>query len=131
MTPRTVPEWIGKDANSPAPPRVRLRVFEAHGGICHISGRKIRPGEPWDLDHVTALCNWTGEGHGNRESNLQVLCKWCHKGKTAGDVAEKSRAYRVKAKLYGKAKAKGRPLPGTKASGWKKRMDGTVERRDE
>ncbi len=28
-------------------------------------------------------------------------CGWCHKGKTAGDVAEKSRTARVKAKHAG------------------------------
>lgn len=131
MTGRSVKEWIGSTPDTAIPPRVRLRLFERAGKKCEECGRVLIHRGEFDIDHKIALVNWTGEGHGNRESNLQVLCKWCHKGKTAGDVAEKSRAYRVKAKLYGKAKAKGRPLPGTKASGWKKRMDGTVERRDE
>ena len=40
-TGRTVPEWIGKTPDTPAPPRVRLRIFETFGGRCAICGRKI------------------------------------------------------------------------------------------
>ena len=75
---RSVPEWIGKTPDTPVPPRVRLRVFERHGGICHISKRKIMPGEAWDCDHFIALIN----GGEHRESNLRV--------KTAEDVKEKA-----------------------------------------
>lgn len=41
---REVPLWVGKTPDSQVPARVRLRVFEAHGGRCWISGRKIMPG---------------------------------------------------------------------------------------
>jgi 5-methylcytosine-specific restriction protein A len=63
---RSVPEWIGKTDDTPPPPRVRLRVFEAHNGKCHLTGRKIGPADQWDVDHVLALAN----GGENRESNL-------------------------------------------------------------
>jgi hypothetical protein len=46
------------------------------------------------------------------------------------DVHEKSRSYRKRLRHAGiKVAAKGRPLPGTIASGWKHRMDGGWERR--
>jgi 5-methylcytosine-specific restriction enzyme A len=125
---RTVGEWVGATPDSQIPPRVKLRVFESHGGKCHLSGRKIMPGDAWDCDHVIALVNWSGEGHGNRESNLAPALRDKHREKTAADVAEKSMIRRKRAKHLGIRKPS-RPMPGSKASGFRKRMDGTVERR--
>jgi 5-methylcytosine-specific restriction endonuclease McrA len=65
---------------------VRLRVFERHGGICHISKRKIMPGEAWDCDHLIALIN----GGEHRESNLGPALQKYHRVKTAEDVKEKA-----------------------------------------
>lgn len=119
MTGRSVPEWIGATPDTPVPPRVRLRVFEAHGGVCHLSGRKIRPGEPWDCDHVKALTN-DGE---NRESNLAPALRDKHRAKTAEDVAEKAKVYRKRARHLGVKSRKGRSLTHPKL---KRRFDGTV-----
>lgn len=94
---REVPEWIGKTDNTPIPPRVRTRVFLAHKGICHISGREIRAGEAWDVDHVIALIN----GGENRESNLAPALRDKHREKTAQDVAEKSKVERIRQKHLG------------------------------
>ena len=56
----------------------------------------------------------------------------CHRapgGKTAQDVADIARAKRREAAHGGfKTKTK-RPMPGSRASGWKRLMDGTVVRR--
>ncbi|WP_084800950.1 HNH endonuclease [Bradyrhizobium sp. Tv2a-2] len=122
---RSIKEWIGKTHDSQVPPRVRLRIFERHNGICHISGRTIRAGETWDLDHVVSLIN----GGEHRESNLAPALKAPHRLKTAQDVAEKSRVYRKRAAHLGIKPKKGRPMPGSRASGIRKRMNGTVERR--
>ena len=92
---RAVKEWIGATPDAKVPPRVRLRIFEREGGICHISKRKIMPGERWDLDHVPALIN----GGQNRESMLFPALKDKHKAKTKEDVAEKA-AVAAKAKAH-------------------------------
>ena len=94
---REVPEWIGATDDTAIPMRVKLRVFERHGGVCHLSGRKIAAGEPWDCDHVKALIN----GGENRESNLAPALKAPHKAKTALDVAEKAKINRKRAKHLG------------------------------
>lgn len=95
---RAVAEWIGRSDDTPAPPRVRLRVFEAYGGRCHWSGQRINAGDAWDLDHIKALIN----GGENRESNLAPILRGKpHKEKTADDVAEKSKVARVRAKHLG------------------------------
>lgn len=123
MGGRSVKEWIGATPDTPVPPRVRVRVFDDKDGRCHRCGRKIAAGETWTCEHLTALIN----GGANRESNLDVTCSWCLPEKNAEDVAEKSRvAVRRKSHLGVKAR-KGRPLAGTRASGIRKRMDGTVE----
>jgi len=94
---RSVPEWIGATPDTPIPPRVRLRVFEAHGGVCHIAKRKILGGEAWDCDHVIALIN----GGENRESNLAPALRDRHREKTADDVALKSKTQRTRLKHLG------------------------------
>ena len=121
---RDVPEWIGKDDNTPIPPRVRLRVFIKHDGVCQECGVKII-NKRWICDHRIALIN----GGANREGNLGPIHETCDKTKTAADVKEKSKVYRKKAKNIGLKITKGRAFPGSKASGWKRRMDGSVVKR--
>lgn len=95
--PRSVTLWQGKSDDTPAPPRVRLRVWTRCEGKCGQCGRVIRPGEGWTLEHLVALIN----GGRNSEDNLGVTCDWCLPAKNAADVAEKSRTARVKAKHIG------------------------------
>lgn len=67
----------------------------------------------------------------------QLLCSDCHAVKTneqnagpasRGDKTEIAKTVRLIANRAGVKKQKGRPLPGSKRSGMRKRMDGTVER---
>lgn len=128
--PRSVKEWFGDTPDTAVPPRVRLRVLEAFNFRCDEldggCGRPIRTGDRWTCDHKKAIIN----GGENREKNLHPLCSWCDPPKTAGDVAEKSAVYQSKLRHNGiKPKFKGRPLIGTKASGWKHKMSGQWVRR--
>lgn len=94
---RAVPEWIGKTDDAAIPHRVRLRVFMRFGGICHLSGVQIRPGDQWDCDHIVALVN----GGEHRERNLAPALRAEHRKKTAADVKQKSKDYRVRSKHNG------------------------------
>ena len=109
---RKVKEWQGKTDDTAAPPRVRLRVFEAHSGICYLTGRKITPADQWDLDHVIALVN----GGENRESNLAPALRAAHREKTAEDVAMKAKDRRVRSKHIGAAPKK-RKMPYRRFNG--------------
>lgn len=125
MTGRSTKEWVGLHPDSPIPPRVRLRVFERTHGACALCTRKLVPGQ-WACDHIKALTN----GGEHRESNLQALCiSPCHSSKTREDVAMKSEAYGFRLKAAGIKAKKGRPMAGSKASGFKRKMDGTVVKR--
>lgn len=94
---RSVEEWVGKTDDTPVPPRVRLRVFEREHGVCYLSGRKIMPGEQWELEHVVALCN----GGEHRESNMAPALVKPHKQKTAADRRTKAKNDRVRRKHIG------------------------------
>jgi len=118
---RAVPEWIAKHDDEAIPKRVKLRVFERHNGICHISGRKITAADQWDCDHIVALCN----GGEHRESNLAPALRDKHRAKTAEDVGVKSKTARVRAKHLG-IKRSARPMPGSRASKWKQKLNGQV-----
>ena len=91
---RSVELWVGKTDDAKVPPRVRARIFEREGGRCWISGRKIMPGDLWDLDHKVALIN----GGRHAEDNLFPALRDKHREKTADDVALKSKVARVRAK---------------------------------
>ena len=94
---RSVDLWVGKTDDAKVPPRVRVRVFEREDGRCWISGRKIMPGDRWELDHKVALIN----GGAHSEDNLAPALVDKHREKTASDVALKSKTARVRAKHLG------------------------------
>ena len=94
---RSLPEWIGKTPDSAIPPRVKLRVWERCEGKCALTGRKLRPGDAYEFDHILALAN----GGEHREANLQLVCSAAHKEKTRSDVALKSKTARIALKHRG------------------------------
>lgn len=94
---RAVEEWIGANDDAAVPPRVKLRVFEAYGGRCYLSGRKIMPGDKWEVEHRLAIIL----GGQNRESNLAPALQAPHKLKTADDMARKSKITRTRQKHLG------------------------------
>lgn len=94
---RSVPEWVAKSDDEKIPPRVRLRIWEREQGRCALTGRKIRPGDPFDYEHKIALCN----GGQHRESNIVLALRSEHKAKTREDVAERVKTDRMRAKFLG------------------------------
>jgi len=121
---RRVPEWVGKTDDTPVPPRVKIRVLDRYFGLCDECTWPIGDSK-WTCDHRVAIIN----GGENRERNLRPICIPCNKEKNKLDMEIKSKITRIRKRHLGLRKAKGRPLPGTKASGIRKRFDGTVERR--
>jgi 5-methylcytosine-specific restriction endonuclease McrA len=117
---RDVPEWQGKDDNSMPPPRVRLRIFQAHNGRCYITGQKINGGDKWQLDHITALCN----GGENRENNLAPVLDAPHKEKTKQDVSQKSKTARLQKKHLGITKKTG--FSTNRVGKFKKKFNGDI-----
>lgn len=110
---RSVPEWIGKHDDQKVPPRVRLRVFDRYEGRCYLTGREIRPGEKWELEHKIPLIL----GGEHRESNMAPALVDPHKEKTKAEQAIKSKIAKTRKKHLGisapKQKIPGRGFPKT------------------
>jgi 5-methylcytosine-specific restriction enzyme A len=105
------------------PTKVKVAAFERCGGRCEGCGSHLSPGK-FAYDH--ALPDWLG---GEPVlSNVQVLCSPCHSQKTHGEDRPRiQKAKNQRAKHLG-AKTTARPIPGSKASGIRRRMNGTVEK---
>jgi 5-methylcytosine-specific restriction endonuclease McrA len=114
---RAIPEWIATHDDQAIPTRVKIRVFDLFNGKCQICELPVTTAA---YDHRVALIN----GGAHRESNLQLLCVPCHKGKTKSDVAKKSKTARVRARHLGIKKPS--RFPGSKKSKFKKKVNGEV-----
>lgn len=106
-------------------PLQRAKIFEAHGGVCHICGGKIGVADEWDLEHIIAL----KISEDDSDENLAPAHKKCHQQKTKADRKIISKAERVRAKHQG-AKPKSK-FPGARGSPLKRKVNGTVVKREE
>ncbi|MFN6253750.1 MAG: HNH endonuclease [Acetobacteraceae bacterium] len=106
MTGRSVPEWIGRSPDAKPPTSVRVRVFERHGGRCHLTGQKIGTGDRWELDHVKPLAL----GGENREQNLAPALYAPHREKAAAEKTDVSKADRIRLKHTGGWPRSKRPI---------------------
>lgn len=110
---RALPEWISRNDDTPVPPRVRLRVYDRFGSICHICELPIKTSETWHADHVKALI----EGGQNRESNLAPAHAHCNLAKANGEKSRKAKVQRTRQKHTGAIRPKGQ----IKSRGFEKR----------
>ncbi len=108
-------------------PQQRAKVFLDNEGTCSQCTRKLTSKDDWIVEHETALEN----GGSNEASNLKITCLWCKPKKDAVDhkIAAKTRHKATKHVVPGKHRKTG--FATNKNSKYKKRMDGTVERRDQ
>lgn len=91
---------------------------------------RYRCNAPIDLgnfhyDHISP--DWYSKD--NELENCQVLCRVCHSAKTRRDVKDIAKSKRIIDKRIKARKPRGRPLMGTKRSGWKRKVNGEVVRR--
>lgn len=100
----------------------RIEIVLSQGGRCAMCGNKLQNGH-YEFDHIQAL-EHDGD---NAADNWRAICTSpCHKAKTKADHQARAKRDRI---AVGGRQRKGAPMPGTRASGIRKRMDGRVERR--
>ena len=123
---RSKTEWQGRTDDSMPPQSVRLRIFRQQDGRCPICTRQLNPGNI-TTDHTVAL----EDGGENREQNLQLICTApCSLKKTGEENRRRAKADRAIAKRLGFRQSR-HIVPGSRRSPWKKKLDGTVVRREE
>jgi hypothetical protein len=103
----------------------RIRIFDTAEGKCAICALPIQVAEKWHIDHAIPL--W--QGGLDTEDNMRPAHDHCHIEKTMTEATMRAKETRVRARHLGIRKRIRRPMPGSRASRWRKRMDGTVERR--
>lgn len=105
-------------------PKRRAEIFRDADGICHLCCRKIGPGETWEVEHVKPLAL----GGADDADNMRPAHVDCHKGKSRDEIRIVRKADR-QMKAHAGVKRTSRPMPGSRASRWKRTLDGrTVER---
>lgn len=108
---RSVEEWVGRTPDSRPPPRVLLRIFDRAHGKCHISGKKIEPGDKWEAEHVKRL----EDGGENRENNLAPALVKFHKQKSKEERERAAKADAAKKRHLG---VKGAPKRKIQSAGF-------------
>ncbi len=105
----------------------RLDVFRSQRGICHIcSGRINEYTEAWEIEHQIPLAL----GGADDETNWRLAHRKCHRAKTKSDIKTIAKTKRVFLRMVGAHRPRS-PLPGGRHSPWKRKLDGTVVRRDD
>lgn len=108
------------------PARIKAAAALRANGQCEGCSRRLLAGD-FHFDHDIP----DGIGGEPTLDNCRVLCRSCHAVKTAkADVPRIAKAKRVHRKHVG-IRSAGRKMPGSRGTPWRKRMDGTVERRRE
>lgn len=108
--------------------KMRADVFMSRGGLCHLCNMKVVPGEEWDVSHEIPL----EAGGSDTPDNWYVAHRKCHRTHTATvDAPLIAKVKRIHQRHIGAKPKSKNPLPGSKNSKWKRRMDGTVVRRDQ
>lgn len=110
-------------ARQPLSRTKRLRLFERDHGVCHLCEQRIQAGQKWEAEHRIPLAL----GGADDESNMAPAHVKCHTKKTKADKGQIAKATRQRFGHLGIRSTTARPMPGSKASGLKKRFDGTVE----
>lgn len=126
------PEHLGKRRDFSA--KIKAEARERADGHCEKCGTPFADDDPQEVDHITP----DGLGGTNTLDNAQVLGSracLCHPKKTAEDLTRMTKADRQGQRTGRQRPNKRRrnwpskPMPGSKASGFKQKFSGEVEKR--
>ena len=88
---------VGTTPRKPLTPTQRLKLFEAHKGICVLCNKEIKSGEKWIDEHIRPLAL----GGSNDLENRRPVHVVCAAVKTPNDLAAIAKAKRQKRAALG------------------------------
>lgn len=114
------------EPRKPLTPKQKLKMFIAQKGVCCICKCRIdHVKEAWD-EHVNPL--WL-KGN-NKAPNRSPAHAKCARKKTGKEAGDRSKVRTTAQKHFGAGKSrKSPPMPGSRDSKWKRKMNGTMELR--
>lgn len=100
----------------------KVELMLSQNGKCAACGQRLIAGM-FDYDHIQDL-----QHEGNNDlDNWQALCtKPCHKDKTRRGIQARAKVERIS---VGGRERKGPPMPGSRASKWKRHINGRFTER--
>ena len=106
--------------------KMRADIFLSRGGTCHLCNMKVVPGEDWDVSHDIPL----EAGGKDDATNWFVAHRKCHRVHTSTvDAPLIAKVKRIHQKHVGAKKSRS-PMPLGRDSKFKRKMDGTIVRRE-
>jgi 5-methylcytosine-specific restriction endonuclease McrA len=106
--------------------KMRADIFLSRGGMCHLCSMKVVPGEDWDVSHDIPL----EAGGKDDATNWFVAHRKCHRVHTSTvDAPLIAKVKRIHQKHVGAQKSRS-PMPLGRGSKFKRKMDGTIVRRE-
>lgn len=122
----TLPDPYSVTPRKPLTDKQRLQMFLDAKGICEICGHRIDGvHEMWD-EHMVPL--WAGGS--NEKWNRKPVHVKCAKAKTTKEATERAKGRRFAEFHFGARRPK-QIMPGSRRHHLKKKLDGSVVRRDE
>jgi hypothetical protein len=120
-------EDVGTNIRGNMSPRRALSIWEQNKGVCCLCETQIDGArDDWYIEHKRAL---ELGGADKDDRNLGPAHYRCKPTKDAADHSAAARAKRIKRRHLGIKSRKGPPIIGSRDSGWKRKMDGTLVRR--
>ena len=101
--------------------RTRLDKWNRAKGHCEDCGIDLR-GRHAEYHHASF------DRSDNSFDNCRLLCQPCHTGITRERAPLLAKSNRIRERIASIKRVSGRPLPGTRRSGIRKRMNRTVEK---
>jgi len=112
-------------SRKPLTAKQKLKMFVEHNGICCVCGGKIDGvKQAWD-EHVDPL--WR-DGTNDMQNRRPVHVA-CARQKSADETKDRAKGQRIAEKHFGAKEKRGPAMPGTKRSGWKRKINGETVRR--
>jgi hypothetical protein len=105
-----------------------VALFMEQDGKCCLCSQELKTKGHLPIDFIDEHINPLWRGGSNELQNRGLACKPCAGEKTSTEATARAKGKRVTERFIGVKKPKN-PMPGSRNSRWKRRMDGTVEER--
>jgi 5-methylcytosine-specific restriction endonuclease McrA len=117
--------WTIPEDRKPLTRKQIAELFLRQQGRCPICTMRLETKGHEPVEFIDEHMDPLWRGGSNELNNRALVCKPCANAKTVKETSERAKGYRVRDRFIG-AKKPRNPMPGSRNSKWKKRMDGTV-----